>query len=290
MMMPTTTPPPPRIDVSASENSLVVIRFEGSRDVFITVPTGREKRVSVSQTAVDHERSQVVSVPAGSAVTVHTPHHGDVLIPTMTVLGPNPAAGCRLPPFQSLQRVALMHAPPPPPLQKLVPTPSVAYNDVVKAPPRDPLTVKRLDITRRGREMWVERSKQIEAGYRTLIAKTPACPLCGVACDAGGCSHYSMQAVDAWLEQNTCQNKARAMTFNLLTMELTGVIQTRRAPGPETFMGITRFFIDKSRRTEFNRAALVPEWWSLVSTDPIAKGAVESWRSLVRLPFTQTQP
>ena len=284
-------PPPPRIDVSVSENSLVVIRFEGSRDVFINVPTGREKRVSVSQTAVDHERSQVVSVPAGSAVTVHTPHHGDILIPTILPLGgtravvvkrpaEDAAACCRLPSFQTLVQVAMLNAPPPPPppFPRMIPAPSATYDAVVRKPPMDPLTAKRLDTTRRGREMWVERSKQIEVDYRALIAATPSCPLCGAACD--GCPHYGMQAVDRWLDRNTYHNKARAMTFNILTMELRGVIQTRRAPGAATFMGIARFFIPMDRRAEFNRAALVPEWWSLDCVDSIAKGAVESWRGL----------
>ena len=270
-------------EIIAPEDSVLIIRAPGVRDMHIRVPKGSEHRVTVSYAPIEMaqaERTQLCLISAGHLVTVRTQHHGNIMIPMM----PTVFLGADARPVIVQRGEA---APPTPshsgekqtPSNSLVekPTPSIPVSHKEKRTPSASL-VERLHTTRQGAVEWEQRCVQTVESYQALVA-VASCPVCKTA--ALGCPHFGPYAISQWTYSANFRGKNRAMTLNILSMELRGLIQTRRAAeGGDTFMGITRFFVDAARREEFNRASLVPEWWALDCRSAAFKGAVESWRGL----------
>jgi len=269
-------------EIIAPEDSVLIIRAPGVRDMHIRVPKGSEHRVTVSYAPIEMaqaERTQLCLISAGHLVTVRTPHHGNIMIPMM----PTVFLGADARPVIVQRGEA---APPAPtPSGSLVDPPSRSGEKPTppaipvsrKRTPSDSL-VERLHTTRQGAVEWEQRCVQMVESYQALVA-VASCPVCKTV--ALGCPHFGPYAISQWTYSANYRGKNRAMTLNILSMELRGLIQTRRAAlGGDTFMGITRFFVDAARREEFNRASLVPEWWALDCRSAAFKGAVESWRGL----------
>ena len=274
-------------EIIAPEDSVLIIRAPGVRDMHIRVPKGSEHRVTVSYAPIEMaqaERTQLCLISAGHLVTVRTPHHGNIMIPMMPTvfLGADARPvivqrGEAAPPARSGEKPTpsgSLVEPPSPHGEK--PTPS-AIPVSRKRTPSDSL-VERLHATRQGAVEWEQRCVQMVESYQALVA-VASCPVCKTV--ALACPHFGPYAISQWTYSANYRGKNRAMTLNILSMELRGLIQTRRAAlGGDTFLGITRFFVDAARREEFNRASLVPEWWALDCRSAAFKGAVESWRGL----------
>lgn len=250
-------------EIIAPEDSVLIIRAPGVRDMYIRVPLGIENRVVVSYSPIEKaERTQVCTISAGHLVTVRTPHHGNIMIPLMPTL-------CLGRPEAAPQPPTVV-APQPP-------TVITASSDEKKRPSPESVA-ERLSATRKGSAEWEQRCAETVASYQALVAAS-SCPVCKAG--ALVCPHFGLQAIAQWVHSSNYRGKNRAMTLNILSMELRGLIQTRRPPaGDDTFMGIARFFVDAGRRDEFNRESLVPEWWALDCRSAAFKGAVESWRTL----------
>jgi hypothetical protein len=151
-------------------------------------------------------------------------------------------------------------------------------NKKTPSPPTASL-VERLDATRQGAAEWEQRCAQMVESYHALVS-VASCPVCNTS--ALACPHFGLPVISQWTAAASYRARNRAMTLSILSMELRGLIQTRRSSSssPDTFLGITRFFVDAARRDEFNRTSLVPEWWELDCRSATFKGAVESWRCL----------